>query len=300
MEALSGPDRRVVLKAKRFLAEHGRDTSTARLASTDPTAFQPSDFLCYPAGMKILDVTRLIPSKSSLRTMDLFARYSGITVGQSVSTMLLPMLYEQKPIGDILGAWADLLQQIGAPDAALKYARAGIGAGGSRAALENSIGNILSAQQQLREANEHYAASLSAGRRDGWPELNSAMNFSTLGDLDAAERWFRLALQRRATARSPVEYARYLNEFAWFLATKRSADKSKAMEALTLSEESNQIVQRRNPNYLDTLAECQVLAGKVVEAVKTAEEAQRLVGDNPAELQKYTERLAYFKSKLPQ
>jgi hypothetical protein len=72
------------------------------------------------------------------------------------------------------------------------------------------------------------------------------------------------------------------------------------MEALTLSEESNQIVQRRNPNYLDTLAECQVLAGKVVEAVKTAEEAQRLVGDNPAELQKYTERLAYFKSKLPQ
>jgi tetratricopeptide (TPR) repeat protein len=162
-----------------------------------------------------------------------------------------------------------------------------------------SIGNLLSAKHDLAVANEHYAASLAAGRIDGWPELNTAINLNDLGDLDNAEKWFRQALARRSTVRTKTELARYLNEFAWFLATKRSGDVSKLKEALGLSEESNDLLGHRNPNYLDTLAECQDRLGNTAEAVKTAEEALVLVVNNPTERLKYTERLAYFRDKLP-
>lgn len=90
-----------------------------------------------------------------------------------------------------------------------------------------------------------------------WLELNTAINLSAVGDLDGVEKWFRLALSRHDTVRSQMEWARHLNEFAWFLAMKQSSDDSKLKEALTMSEESNRLVRRRNPNYLDTLAECQ-------------------------------------------
>lgn len=295
----SDADRQLLMRAKTFLINYGRDTSTKRLAAVDPASLRLVDFLCFPSPLdSSTNVSTLIPPKITPAAMNFLSRNSAVRLGRSISSIALATIAEGKRVGDTYGILADLLQEAGATDAALKLANAGIALGGSPAALENSIGNILSAKHELAAANEHYAASLAAGRMDGWPELNTAVNLSDMGDLDGAEKWFRLALSRRATVRSQTELARYLNEFAWFLATNRSNDDSKLKEALSLSEESNQIIRRRNPNYLDTLAECQARTGNMNAAVKTAEEALSLVSDDPGQKQKYAERLESLKSKL--
>lgn len=296
--AWSDKDRELLMHSKRFLIGHGRNTSTSRLASADPASLHSADFLSFPTPLdSSTDVSKLVPAKIAPAAKTFLNRNSSVSLGRSISGMALAMIADGKPVGDTYSVWADLLEQAGETEAALRFANAGIALGGSPAALENTIGNLLSAKRELAAANEHYAASLAAGRIDGWPELNTAINLSDMGDLDGAEKWFRLALSRRATIRSQAELARYLNEFAWFLATKRSSDASKLKEALSLSEESNQLVYRRNANYLDTLAECQARTGNTDGAVKTAEEALGLVSDNAEEKHKYAERLAFFKSK---
>lgn len=295
----SEEDRELLVRSKRFLNDHGRNTSTSQLASVDAASLRLVDFLCFPAPLdSSTNVSKLIPTKADPAAEIFLNRSSSVKLGRSVSSMALAMVAEHKPVGDTFSVWADLLEEAGETDAALRFANAGIASGGSRADLENTIGNLLSAKHELAAANEHYAASLAAGRIDGWPELNTAINLSDSGDLDGAEKWFRLALSRRATVRSQTEWARYLNEFAWFLATKRSSDDSKLKEALTLSGESNRVVQRRNPNYLDTLAECEARTGDTDAAIKTAEEALNLVSNNPDEKGKYAERLAFFKAKV--
>ena len=297
--AWSAQDRDLLTHAKQFIERHGRVTSTAALASTDPTNFKLTDFLCYPSPLDISFLgEKAIPEKETSAIKEFFARNSGITLGFSASPMMLSMAYEHKQAGDVDGLIADLLDQAGSYDMALKYALQGLSSGGSRASLENSIGNILSAQQKLREANEHYSKSLEAGRKDGWPELNTALNLENMNQLNDAEMWFRRALARRSDARSQMEYARYLNEFAWFLVTKRPADVPKVNEALKLSVESNQIVGNRDPNYLDTLAECKAASGDVQGAIVASQEALDLVANGGDEGKKYADRLAYFKSKV--
>ena len=81
-----------------------------------------------------------------------------------------------------------------------------------------------------------------------------------------------------------------MNEFAWFVATKRSADRAKLTEALEASTLANRLTAKREPNYLDTLAECYRVLGDIPSATKAATEALDLVRGTDEE-PKYTERL---------
>jgi tetratricopeptide (TPR) repeat protein len=133
---------------------------------------------------------------------------------------------------------------------------------------------------------------------DGWPEINMANNYAALGELDQAEQWFRRALTRGDTARSVNEYAGYLNDFAWFLATNFKTDKKRVEEALALSLVSNKLLDYSYPNYLDTLAECFAARGDIELAVKTQRAALDLLPEDSPKRDQYKKRLSEFESKL--
>jgi tetratricopeptide (TPR) repeat protein len=211
--------------------------------------------------------------------------------------MALYMLQAQTEPAATYSFWADVLLRGGFVDSALRLALAGADMVGLDGSLENAIGNILSKQGKWLEANSHYEASLSAGRSDGWPELNLAKNFVALQQFHSAESWFRRALTKRDEARSLREFAGYLNEFAWFIANRRKDDSMKVREALAMSREANELVKRSDPNFLDTLAECESAAGNHSAAVDAARAALALVGPASPERPEYERRLAEFEAR---
>ena len=289
----SSDDRRVLVHAKQFLITHGRDTSAAALRIANPDSLVLTDLLCFPGGMEGgNEIAKNLPVETSNAAQGFLRTSGGAAVGRSLSPLVLSMLLERKSAGEVYSLLADVLLKGGYSEAALRYAETGLADGGPPASLENDIGNILSAKGNLQLANSHYLKSLEAGRQDGWPEINTAQNLADLGELDQAESWFRRGLKRQP--RSEVDLAEYLNDFAWFLATHRKEDNTKLKEGLALSQLSNLMVKRANPNFLDTLAECQAANGSLDEAIKTEREALALIADDPTMKSKYVSRVTYF------
>jgi tetratricopeptide (TPR) repeat protein len=289
-------DRRFRDRVQQFLAVHGRDTSLKAIQTAGASSIAIGDLLSYPKGMQFTDgVEKLVPPETTTAIRTFLRINSGASIGGALSPLVLAMIVERKTVGDAYSLLADILLKSGDTDSALRYAQEGLTKGGSARSLENDIGNILSAKGDLRNANEHYLKSLDAGRSDGWPEINMAQNLADLGEIDSAESWFMRGLKR--TPRGGSEYTEYINDYAWFLAIHRASDNKKVQEALALSELSNVLTQRSNPNFLDTLAECQAVNGKFSEAVSTEREALKLVIDD-ATHQKYASRVEYFEKKL--
>jgi tetratricopeptide (TPR) repeat protein len=241
-------------------------------------------------------VEALVPPETTNAIRTFLRNNSGAAIGGALSPLVLAMIVERKSVGDTYSLLADILLKSGDTDSALRYAQEGLTKGGSATSLENDIGNILSAKGDLRNANVHYLKSLKAGRSDGWPEINMAQNLADLGEIDSAESWFVRGLKGKP--REGSEYAEYINDYAWFLAIHRAGDNKKVQEALALSELSNALTQRSNPNFLDTLAECQAVNGKLSEAVSTEREALKLVPDDHTTQQKYASRVTHFEKKL--
>ena len=294
----SETDRTLLARTIKFLDRNGRDTSVNALVKISPAEFKLTDLLCFPAKLnKIAPIEALIPNEIPRDVTDFLRRNRAVVEGRSLSSMALYMLVAKTDQSVTNGFWSDLLLRAGNPDAALSYAQLGVSKAGATASLENDIGNILSAKGDLRGAIPHYEASLRLGRVDGWPEVNMAKNYADLGDLKQAEDLFRRALTRRATARSETEYAGYLNELAWFLATKFKEDAARAKESLSLSIQSNQIVRYSNPNYLDTLAECQAANGDIQSAIKSSRAALSLLPSDSKDRAHYAKRLAEFESR---
>jgi hypothetical protein len=294
-------DERLLLsKVVAFLERNGRDTSVSALDKIRPSDLKLTYLLCFPAKLdSVTPIGSLIPSEISPEIMDFLRHNRAVVPDRSLASMALFMLIARVDPSVSSSFWSDLLLRAGKVDAALSYAEFGISVAGPNASLENAVGNALSARGDLRGANQHYEASLKLGRDDGWPEMNMALNYSNLSELDEAERWFRRALDRRATARSEGEYAEYLNNFAWFLATKAKSSEESIREALKISLESNVIVGYRDPNFLDTLAECQAVSGDLKSAIESSRAALALLPNDSSLRNRYEKRLTEFESKQP-
>jgi len=117
-----------------------------------------------------------------------------------------------------------------------------------------------------------------------------------MNELDKAEEWYRRGIARRQTARSESEYAGYLNDFAWFLATHRSSDKTKTEEALRLAKRCIEIDDDSpNANHIDTLAECFAATGDFASAAEAEAKALQLLPPASPSRPMYEERLKRFK-----
>lgn len=292
--------RQLLDRAQAFLKERARDTSVTALAALDPATFSLSALLVHPVGLPGLD-SHEFATKPLLPDQKAFlANARAVDPRRSLASMALYMLQARTSDAVAYSFWADVLLRSDFVDPALRLALAGANKVGPDAALENAIGNILSEQGKLLEANVHYEASLHAGRNDGWPEVNLAKNLVGLREFDTAESWFRRAIARRENARSVPEFAGFLNEFAWFIATRRKGDATKVHEALELSRESNELVKRSNPNFLDTLAECESVLGNHAAAIAAAREALALIDTTSPVRAEFERRLAEFEARAKQ
>ena len=293
----SNEDKALLARTREFLRAHGRTTTLEEVANLDPTSFRREAMLAFPSSVDGQSIAlRGIPERST--SLDrFFASHGGMKKGGSVSAIMTSSMYLRHTDAIALSLIADFLIQTKQYQPALAYAKAGKAKGGLSSVLDNTIGNALSAQGNYREAINYYEASLRAGRVDGWPEINMAMNYARLSDGVAAEKWYRAGLKRKPTVRMPAEYARYLNEFAWFLIRKKDRSKAVIDEALRYSAESNAIMQFSDADYLDTLAECLHQSGNKAAAVKAAEAVVVLSAGDPDTLDSAKRRLEEFKAR---
>ncbi|NEU08002.1 hypothetical protein GZH53_06725 [Flavihumibacter sp. R14] len=292
-------DTGVLKKAINYLGRNGRNTSVSGLLNISAKQFKLSMLFSHPTFGSDLNIDSLLPQKLHPYTLEFLENNRDIVLGKSMSPVALYMALTNVTPERSYSFWADVLIRASYPDSALSYATMGLAKGGGKAILENTIGNILTAKGNLKEAIDHYNISLSHGRKDGWPELNIAKNYDKLDNLGEAEKWFRKAIDRDPfAARSISEYAEYLNEFAWFLVTRLREDRNKIKEALKLSIMSNKLVNYQDPNFLDTLAECLATNGNEEQAVKVMASALKLVSFDSEERTKYEQRYKEFQSRV--
>jgi tetratricopeptide (TPR) repeat protein len=289
-------ERSALARCKKFLSGYGRETTFSRLVDTPAARYTAADFLSYPKGLEVEAATAA--SAPRVRSVDLdafFATFGAADLKGSISPFVASMVYLNYSKGRVADTWADILRQAEKYDPALAYAKEGLATGGPAAGLENTIGNILSAKGDRAGALPHFAASIAAGRLDGWPELNTASNLAKLGDRANAEIWFRRALSRKATVRTQGEYAEYLNDFAWFIATNYPTDSSRMSEALSSSKQAVQITGGTNANFLDTLSECLRLTGDISNAI-VIEQAAVEASQNDEQRAEFQAKVAKLKA----
>ena len=113
-------------------------------------------------------------------------------------------------------------------------------------------------------------------------------------DFAAAERYLREGLKQQP------DLAGLANGLAWILATSPSDDQRNGEEALRLAEQACKLVSNQHM-YVDTLAAAYAELGRFDEAVKTMQEAIRLVRetDDAANLAAYEERLQLYEQSQP-
>jgi tetratricopeptide (TPR) repeat protein len=297
--AWSAGERGLRDQACAFIERHGHDTSIQSILKTEPRAFSVEQLLACPEGTKrrqpvCVDLQKLRFSSDGVAFL---ALNSSVSPARSLAVLALSFIASDVPDVKRLGTIADLLLEMKFLPEAQRYAQVGIERFPNDAALENTMGNVLDAQGQPSTAITHYARSLALGRVDGWPELNTAKSYDELNELDKAEEWYRRAIARRQTARSEAEYAGYLNDFAWFLATRRSADKSKTEEALRLAKRCLEIEETPNPNHIDTLAECFAASGDFASAAEAEAKALQYLPPTSADRPAYEARLKHFQDK---
>lgn len=295
--AWSNEDKVLLAKTREFLRTHGRTTTLDEVAKIDANSFRREAMLAFPAPLDGQSIAlKGVPARSASLNR-FFASRGGMKDGGTVSATMASSIYLRHTDAITLSLIADFLIESKQYEPALAYAKAGKAKGGLSSVLDNTIGNALSAQGKYKEAIAHYEASLGAGRVDGWPEINMAMNYARLSDSAAAEKWYRAGLKRKSTVRMASEYARYLNEFAWFLISKKIKSKATIEEALRYSAESNSIMRFSDANYLDTLAECLYQSGDKAAAVKAAETVVALSADDTDKLDSAKKRLEEFKTR---
>jgi tetratricopeptide (TPR) repeat protein len=107
-------------------------------------------------------------------------------------------------------------------------------------------------------------------------------------------------------------YPEALNEFAWLLATRESAEGGDPIRAVALAQQACQLTHYREAWYLDTLAAAYAAASRFTDAIATAETAlelaraggqSRMAGQIESRLKLYRDGRAYREAadatKLP-
>ncbi len=121
-----------------------------------------------------------------------------------------------------------------------------------------------------------------------------------LGNVDDARSFTRRAIELRCKlAASPTATVHDLNEYALLLVTCTPDDLRDARTAVACAEQGVRQTRRTDPGLLDTLASAQFVDGQLQEAVKTQEDALRVLGDSPSRRRgEFENRLALYRAAL--
>jgi Tfp pilus assembly protein PilF len=116
-------------------------------------------------------------------------------------------------------------------------------------------------------ALQYFSRSLASGRRDGWPQYNTALCQERLGHLGDAESSYTAAISEQVKPQSQGDRAQFLNGYAWFLVTHFGNNRTKLTVAKTYAQEAVNITRERDSNILDTLAAIRFATGDRLGAV---------------------------------
>lgn len=157
--------------------------------------------------------------------------------------------------------------------------------------LHNNRGVALRLLGRYEEAVEAYTAALSLNAEFDEALTNRGYALKSLGkDADALADYER-AVQLAATPESK-------NDLAWLLATSPVETVRDPKRALTLAEEICRATQRRNGEFLDTLAAAYAAVGRFDAALEAGSLAAVLLEGNPGSKQ-VLERIELYRTGKP-
>ena len=139
------------------------------------------------------------------------------------------------------------------------------------ARAHNNLGAVLRLQGKLTEAIPHFRQSLLIRPDDGDALYNLANTLALQGELNEAITVYRRMLEMNPAAPES------LSELAWLLASHPDPARRDPLEAVGLAERAASLTNHRQPGVLDVLAAAYAAAGRLDQAIATAETALGLV-----------------------
>ena len=131
-------------------------------------------------------------------------------------------------------------------------------------------GRLLMAQRRQPEALAAFMESLRLKPDDPDTLAAAAAAQVSTGDVPGAIRGYREALRIRP------DHLSALTDLAWILASGQPADAARADEAVRIAERADALTSSENVVVLDTLAASYFAAGRIADAITTADRAVAL------------------------
>ncbi|HSU57443.1 MAG TPA: tetratricopeptide repeat protein, partial [Candidatus Dormibacteraeota bacterium] len=130
-----------------------------------------------------------------------------------------------------------------------------------------NFGQLLKKRGDWQGAADEFAAVVAAYPENLAAHLNLAAMLGRLGrDADAIHEF-------QAVLQADPNSTEALNNLAWLLATSNRPELRDGAEAVRLAERACQLTDYREPAFIGTLAAAYAEAGRLTDAVKTAEKA---------------------------
>jgi len=168
---------------------------------------------------------------------------------------------------------ASLLQQSSQANQAIAHYQRAIEMRPDYAEAHNNLGRLLHEQGRLNEAAAHFRRALELQPRLAQTHLNLAGLLLRQGQASEA-----CAHYQQALAIQP-DFAEAYNHLAWVRATHPEASIRNGQEAITLARRADQLAGGTNAFYTGTLAAAFAEAGRLAEALETAQRALQLAND---------------------
>ena len=135
--------------------------------------------------------------------------------------------------------------------------------------LHNSLGIALAQQGNLDSAGEEIQRAIALNPQFPWPRLNNVVILQQIGLAGAAISNYTEAVQLQ------TGWVEALDNLAFLLATCTDAKDRDPAKAITLSIKANDLMERKSPYLLRTLAVTYAADGQYSNAVATAELASK-------------------------
>lgn len=163
------------------------------------------------------------------------------------------------------------------------------------AEAHKDFASFLMVQGEVELALEHYTKA-AALKRDAETEFLLANALVRRNDTARAVVHLRTALKLQP------DYAAALNDLAWLLAAGPGEAIRDVTEAIPLAERACELTSRKNARFLDTLATAYAEAGRLMEAISTAQAAASLALTNGERLlaSEIQQRVVSYQERLRQ